>query len=790
MLKSIIILMLLFSSIFSAAPTGMTPDEIRKSFEQQDTDKFKLDSFETAQPHRLIEGGILKASFTTTQGEATTIDCGSFVNTGWTSSIYAIDALSGSVTCMFSEKNNLYEIQGLFNVFYPKLKENFALNTDLAKQQNASIISQKNEMIKSLIDVKKEISNSITADQGNYLNITQLITAGVLADPTIIDAAATETTGKLQLKGDFTSQYTTQTEITDNGYIIKSEISNIFKTYSAVSSTIFDYLFLILLFIGLFTAGRMVLAKLDKHQKQAPLHFFAIALLGFIAFFPAQDGETTPGQNEYAIISSNFQSLSRRGFHLFSELGDTIAKKITDNTLDTLLNKSGIGSSNQIIAAYTGMQQTQKLIDYHANFKTACSNTYDKQYLDESFGTPNSIYPNSETWAQAIAIYKPTAGRNYYNKSPEGLVKGDSVEGSYPQLSFSFCNRNDKLFDKYTKLFADYSANYNGAIETDPNADQKILILTALTRFQYQLYRDYGYLSILGLPVIQLQTDNIGKLYQKDDVAKKMDERIGDSDGSSAIVNSLVSSIPYMFLPGSGTVYGSITQMLRDIFSGAKSTVWGMAAGLIGGNIVAGVAANSLAFSLSYGVMKIMLSLLPIAGIIVIGLLRFITIIIKIFAFNFGSLLVFPIVLAQQNAEIMGKFTVKILLLMLEIPFFVLSIWLAITANSLLHAMGDVFSKEIILGMLANNQAGVVHESWSLTSLLSITGAFFDSLKIYFLNGLMEIAITLFSIIIIYVIIISLHKALFEALELKSTEVLDNAVASVRQEANMGAGKI
>lgn len=791
MLKSIIILMFtLYSVAVGAEPSGFTPEEIRKSFETQQTDKFKKDNLETAQPHKLIEAKIVKQDFTTTQENTTGIDCNSFMNTGWTAAIYNVD-VSGTVTCMYAEKNDLYNPQGLFNVFYPKIKEAFALNTDLAKQQNASIIALKDQMTKSLIDTKNEISKSITEAQGNYLNITQLITAGVLADPNVIDAAATEATGKLQLKGDFTSQYTSETGLTDNGYIIKGEITNIFKTYAAISSSIVDYLVLILIFVALFTASRMLIAKLNPHDRSvAPLNFGAIALIGLVAFFPATEGEyNAPGQdqgNEFKIISSRFQDISRKGFYWFSELGDSIAKKITDNTLETLLNRSGIGSSQQITAAAAGMAQTQKLIDYHSTLKTACANTYDSEYLDEGFGTPNSIYPQSERWAQAIGLYKPTAGRNYYNKSPEGLVRGDVTEGTFPQLSFSFCHRNDNFLAKYTKQYKDYQTSYNAAIETDPNADQKIVILKTLVKFQYQLYRDWGYVSILGLPVIQLQTDNIGMLYQKDDVSKKLEEKIGNNDYSFGLLNSFISSIPYMLVPGATAIYGNTISVIKDLSQGVKDTAWGQALGWFGGNAVLSVVSNTAAFTLGYTLMKVLLSLLPITCIVIIGLMRFVTIIIKIFAFHFGSLLIFPIVLAQQNGEIMGKFTVKILLLMIEIPIFVLSVWLAITANSLLHSIGDVFSKEIILGMLANNSASI---SFSLTELLSLPRSFIDMIKIYLLNGFFQIAISLFSIFIISKIIISLHTALYESLELKSTEVLDNAVASLRQEANLG-GKI
>lgn len=797
-MKSIIILILtLYSVAFSSEPYGFTPEEIRKAFETQQNDKFRTDNLETAQPQNLISRSIVKSEFTTTVENTTTVDCNSFMAQGWTASIYNIDAVSGTITCMYSQIENLYEPQGLFTVFYPKIKANFVQNLELAKQQNASIVAQKDTMTQGLIDTKNKIAKE-AYDAGNLLNITQLITSGILTDTDVIDAAATEATGKLQLQKNYTSQYTSGSEINDNSFIIKGEITNIFKTYASISSTVVVYIFMIAVFIAAFTASRMGLSKLDKNDRTAKLKSFgALAFIGCVAFMPiSKSSGNAPTQNttqEFEMTSSNFQKLERTGYYLFSELADEIAQKITNNTLDTLINKSGIGTSQLIIASWAGIEQTKKLINYHTALQSVCTNSYDTQYIEKEFGSPNSIYPQSEKWAYAISIYQPTAGKNYYNKSPEGLVKAgaysaSAAEGSYPQLSFSFCNRNDGYLAKYNKQNKDYKSSYEAAITTDAHQDEKIAILQTLITFQYKLYRDWGYLSILGLPVIQMQTEAAGKLYQKDDVTKKLEERIGDNDATSGLLNSFVSSIPFMLAPGGSTVFSTTIGTIRDLSQGAKDTAIGKTLGWFGGNVVASVASNATAFTLSYMLMKTLLVLLPIAGVIIIGVLRFVTIIIKIFAFHFASLLLFPIIFTQNNGEYMSKFTVKILLLMLEIPLFVLSIWLAITANSLLHSIGDVFSKEIILGMLENNNATIIKE-WSFSALLSMSSAFFETLKIYLLNGFMEVVISLFAIVIIYKLIISFHTAVFDGLELKGTQTLDDAVAGVRNEMNFG-GKI
>ena len=803
MLKSIIILVLTLFSALHAEPQAMTPEQIRKDFEAQQSDKYRNDTLETTLPQKLISGLIVKPDFVPTVNDTSTVDCQSFMNNNFTSSIYNIDAVTGMVTCVYAKVGKIYAPQGLFNVFYPQLKSNYKQNTELAKQANAAIIAQKNTMTQELRNTKNEISASINNAEGRYLNIPQLLTSAILTDIDIINAPATQLTGQLQLHGEYTSAFTSGGEINDNGRVLKGEIINLFTNYASISSIVISYIWLIGFFVMIFTGAHIFLSKIEKNDKTLKLRSFGVlAFVGFLAFAPFTS-LNEPGQNEeFEIASSNFQKLERRGYYLFSEVADELAKAITNNQLDTLINKSGVGTEAQIVSSAAGLEQTQKLIDYHTNLHDVCTNTFDNDYIVPEFGTATSKYPQSEKWAYALSIYQPSAGLNYYNKSPEGLVKDGSysqfalnavtgtatISDYYPVVSFSFCRRNDNLLAKYKQQNKNYKLSYEKAIETDPNSDQKISILKTLVRFQYELWRQYGYLSILGLPVTVMQTEANEKLYQKDPVTKKLEERIGNSDFSSGLLNSFISSMPYLLVPGASAIYQNTTGVIRDLAQGGKDTVVGSAFGWFGGNVAASVASNATAFTISYQIVVIMLQLLPIVGVAILGLLRFLTIIIKIFTMHFGCLLLFPIIFIQQNGEAMKSFTVKLLTLMLEVPLFILSVWLAITANSLFHAIGDIFSKEIILGMLDNNAAGVVKE-WSFAGLLSVSSEFFETLKIYFLNGFMEVAISVFSIIIIYKIIISWHSELLSGLELKSFSVLDDAIGNVRNEMNF-QGKI
>ncbi len=95
----------------------------------------------------------------------------------------------------------------------------------------------------------------------------------------------------------------------------------------------------------------------------------------------------------------------------------------------------------------------------------------------------------------------------------------------------------------------------------------------------------------------------------------------------------------------------------------------------------------------------------------------------------------------------------KIFITMVEIPIFVLSVWLALSANSLLHTIGDIFGKKMIIFML-------------------------------------EIIIAVFSTVIIYKIIITLHETVSDILEVQGTNRFDSAIESMKSDATGWGQKI
>ncbi|PHQ92620.1 MAG: hypothetical protein COB42_00405 [Sulfurimonas sp.] len=408
--------------------------------------------------------------------------------------------------------------------------------------------------------------------------------------------------------------------------------------------------------------------------------------------------------------------------------------------------------------------------------------------------TYENLYPMSENWAYAASVMN-VDGENYYKLSPEGLTlksgysqiylanQEHSIESFYPLVAFSSCRKANVYETKYYQKVQEYKDELNRLLQNNESPDKnKINMLVKLIEFQYGLFREWGYLSILGLPVTKMQTEYIGGLYtaKNSEVIEKLNAQIKE-DSSGA--HMIMSSIPYMFIPGAGTVYKVISDNSGKLGAAAGATagsgIFSVITGAVGG-IVGTVSGGAIGMWGAYNVAKTVLELTPIIGIVIIGLVRFLIILIKIFSFHLVSLFLMPLMFAKENLQAISRFTVKIIATMLELPIFVLAVWLAITANSLIHSIGDAFSKKIILGMLENNEAQHVGLSGNYTG----TGEWFSKIKIYVFDGFMEIAIAVFAIIIIYKLIISLHNTLFEVLEIQGSQSLDNSIESMKNEAS------
>ncbi|MCT7480191.1 hypothetical protein N5S73_09210 [Aliarcobacter cryaerophilus] len=827
MKKLTLLLLFLSSNLFAFTQTNF--EIALKDFENNNMSKYRDDELILMSSEALLKNGIISNGNDLIRDIATNPDSGisfnsirqslkcSFVTDKYTATVYAIKPKEGIVTCMVAVKGDIYNPIGLFNVFYPTMKKAYSLDLEKAEKENTAVLNGLDAQFKPLTDRIKAISNSINVNNNqDFLTVPELLTAAVLTDTDVVDFEKTEATGTFQLKDNFTSVYqdVNSGEYIDNQKYILTDAETFSKVYTGLGDISMSYYIILILLFGVAGVGRKALgnvfAKMEKRQKpDGFIPYTLMAIVGVLLFIPTTYTETQ-GNTQYEVYKTKYQEFEKDGYAIFNNWADDAAKVIIDSEVSSLLKKSGVGTRDQGISTIAGYEQYKKLKTFNQDIWNVCVNViYNYSGLVDSNNKhhysqdPNQPFPLNEKWAYVMSKIKNNASVIYYSPAPSGEVKSASSYSTstnneykdvYPDFSLSSCGKNYYDYSHNNRLFEDYSKQRDILINQDNSG--KLVAIESLLTNQYELYRDFGFLSVLGLPVLKLQTEYIGGLYktQRSEVLDKLNKQIaqtGDGDGGDdEFLHTLFSSIPYLFVPGAGTVFQVISENsgkigaalgggsgaaagggILSLFTGALGTIVGATVGTIAG--------GALGLWFAYEVSSNLLQLTPILGLIVIGLLRYVIILIKIFVFHFISLFLMPLMFVQQNLEAFFKFTMKIFITMVEIPIFVLSIWLALSANSLLHTIGDIFGKKMIIFMLENNNNLTKNDLYD-----------FGALKIYLFDGFLEIIIAVFSTVIIYKIIISLHETVSDILEVQGTNRFDSAIESMKSDATGWGQKI
>jgi hypothetical protein len=812
-----IFFLLLTILINSFGFTQINTSTVQEDYKKGNMDKYQYDNLSYFNPSALISQKIINKEeelerfipdTLSIYDIKTHVTC-SFVGADWTATIYSIDLPSGNVTCMISKKGDLYNPLGLFQTHYPNMKKAYELDLKKAEQAKQSEIAAADLQFSPLKKIKDNINTSTTTNQtGQYLTIPELLTAAILTDTDIIDVQATQSSDKLQLKNSFVSKYydANSREFIDNKEYLLADAETIFNVYTGLSDVSMVYFVILIAFFAVWGIGHKVLSHFtskveDKQNHEKVTPYIGGIIAGILFFFPTGFKEQITNQNgsvvaEYNMMKTEYQEWEKAGYYLFTDWADAAAKVIIDAEMDAIVEKSGVTTKDQIIQNQALITQYLSLANTNNKLWHLCRNEmYNYSGLFNSDGKhqyskdPNQPFPLNEKWAYVNSKVGSNTSSLYYSVK-DGEVKGDSayspnvlqkvnsnnpLDNYYPEYALSACGNVYYEHQKNSNKLKDLISKQDQLTGTGLNSANKIPQLEGLVKFQYELYRDWGYLAVLGLPVTKLQTEYIGGLYEtrRSEVLDKLNDQVKeDSMGAHMIM----SSIPYLFIPGAGTVFQVVSEN-----AGKMGAALGTSTGPIGtvvGAIVGTAGGGAFGMYAAYHVSKTLLELTPIIGIVIIGLLRFVIIMVKIFSFHFASLFMMPIMFARENIQAIARFTMKIFATMLELPIFVLSVWLAITASSLIHTIGDVFGKKIIIAMLDNNST----QYQNVPGVLEINGEWLSKLKIYVFDGFIEIAIAVFSVIIIYKIIVSLHSTLFEIIEVQGSKELDNAIESMKNE--------
>lgn len=824
-MKKIFILLIALSSFLlsnttvTGHDTRFTKDQVIRDINSQNYDRYTRDNLAEITTKALLERKIIskeeqlidEVPIEKSADFLLSADC-SFVNIPFTATIYDYNPKQGKVSCMVAYLGNLNNPIGKFTIDYPNAREFFTKDVKKAMEDNKDYILNAESKFESIKDEKERIFKSVAGGE-NYINMTDLVIATLLTDTDIIDIEATNTTKTIQLKDGLSSKVFNDggsiENYTDNSAYILQDLESIFVNYIKLSDIAMEFYVYILFFIAAYGLG----SKFVGWMKKEPEDYKAWgvgAFIGLLLFVPISDDTKVEGFDH---MQTQYQSFERGGYSLFSYWADKEAKVIIDTELEGIIDKSGIGTKEQIINSAAGANLYYKLekeVDY---YNSVCNEFYhqDALYIDDKktkykfSNTASTPFPTTENWGYAMALYnnddfyytKIATDKAYnndvlakYNSLPNIAKETLKVNHLfYPQVGLASCGKNyfnhvniDQKLDKYLKTYGDAIAN--------DGDHSKIEAVRELVRFQYELQRDFGFLAILGLPITKLQTEMIGGIYKNNN---KYIDAIKDkmiSNEAQGLLHSVMSSIPYMFVPGAGSVYNNTLSTVRDIKNGYTQSAAGLIGGAFGGNIAVGAAANVAGFTMAYIIAKNVLLILPLVALIAIGLLRFIVILVKIFILHFGALFMLPMAFIKNNLTVITHYTVKVFATMLELPIFVLSVYLAMTISPLLNSLGTLLTSLFVNQMLVNNEIQHSAAEFSWDNITSMNFAATDTLKIYFISGFFEVLVALSSIFIIYKIIVTMHTALFEAFELKTNSTIDGFVDDIRSNNMSFGGKV
>lgn len=828
---------ILFSAIFAisclAADILPSEEQIKKDFDAGEGQKYMYEVIPTINSNRLVEQGIISnvsildlniskeavAQAISSNNILGTIKCPA-VEGNFTASIHSFEFSSGTMYCAVAPKGDLYRPIGKFPVFISGMKEYFAKDKAKAIEKYADEIDFSRIVFANLMKDKNTIRSSVMdSSSSTYLDIPTLFLATILTDTDIIDVPNSHATRSLQLNPGYTADIlSSNAKTVDNADYVTSRALTISTVYARLSDLSVTYLAILVVFFGIWGVGGTLLRPLaDKMEKQQnndkKIPFIGGIIAGAIVFFPLSTADpNVPGieqADQYSSYHTRFQQWERDGYYLFYNWAKDASKVIVDAELDNIISRSGFMSEESIVSLSSSLAVEEKKKSFSNAFLSQCNSVFREDLIKGHSSTPDKTYVSSEKYMYATS-YLNGYGPAYYNPvNQNGYVEqyasgADNSGLFYPPMLISACGKAEEQQFQAEKKIGNFKMSLLKLLPIFNPAgnEKKMEAIKQLIKFQYELHRDWGALSILGLPVTVMQTENYENL--NNNISKELAVKSGEDEGD--IFHTFMSSLPYLFLPGMGTVFQVSTQTIDDLATAAGTAAGGTAAtassggllswaGAIVGAIAAKIAVKAVggiaSLWLTYNIGQQLLIMAPIVAIIVIGILRFVIILVKIFSFHFISIFMMPIMFAKENWRALSAFALKIFATMCELPIFVLSIWLAMMANNLIRMLGEPLSKELVAAMIRNNDI----ENFSGGNGLYVDTkdqlvGFVTQLKLYFYDGFLDVAISVFSIIIIYKIITSIHSSLFEVFEVKTSGALDSAVDSMQQSGAQWGAKV
>jgi len=814
----------MLSSVVYANIEQVTNDQIRADFKNNNIKRYLKDTFPEWQDTKLFgEGWLQKKADTNTTTQtvsAPTVysesECQTILNDpigffkcpaikeGYVSSLYDLNLEGGYAKCTVTSKANLYkplawykfEDEGLKSCFKSDIKQ---INSDLkTKIDNAST------QFSIINDVKNEYDATSTLNQDKqYLTATDILLSALLTDNNRIDFESSLNSNQIILQSGYYSGNgikTTQTvtvnassvdandvkgfwdtlkykvtaitgiqtqvqvqqklneieyKLQDNSSLLSSDIVSLFEAHVRLSNVSLNVLFSLIIIIASVQGGLFfVKNRLDKNETPVGIYLVSI-LSSFMLFFPGASTKVTDADTNqvYNLASNNFQSFSRDGYYFFSDFADDLSKVIIDMELSNMANKASVFTSNQILDNAKNLKKEELLTDSYLSSYNHCTQIYDTNLTSQFAEDPNLPFASSESY-----MYSNVVGQGFntaYYHAGNNYIKDPNQE--YADVVISGCG---KIYNKYL-YHKNMLSKYQTSLDSVDGSSDKAQKLAEILKLQYGLYKDFGWLSIISYPIIQLQAQLINLVPSNDSTSNKYT----DENNNNSLIQKSLNKLVYFLIPGANSVMnvfaGALSGGQIAVDSISKIPIVGSIVGLVLSPIKyatgkAGAAAATAVF------LNLVVSMLPLVFISAIAIIRLGVIISKIFIFHFVAPFVVILAFSSQNFNYISRYVSVVITTMLELPFFVLSVFLSTKLYFILRGLSFTLVSLI---------------SFVLSKMSESASNWLDNS--YIINSLLELIMTFFMMYLFFRIMISLHNQIFKTLEIKTADFFDNIADSI-----------
>ena len=529
--------------------------------------------------------------------------------------------------------------------------------------------------------------------------------------------------------------------ITDNSNLLAARGASMARAYNAFSEVSSGFYLSIAIFALLFGTGQWLYKGFDREEKVfVATKGYPIALgVGFLLFMPFGGGPDDSWQSKY-------QQAEKAGYSLMSSWADALAQAAIKIELDSIANQAGFKNATQL--TYAQGARDQAIVETrlwgqavnacwarHENTKSHLYGQYGGEFLESNTNVFGSLQEKTNLF---VLHYSPTSRigrdtyRTYYQNSPWTLSFCANAWENYNQARV----RSAKMAEILTRP---------QTMRTDEMA--------SIIRLQYGLYAEWGFPSVLALPIIKHQLERAGKIPEVSEIVAGEDE---------ALVRTFAKWGVYYMLPGA--------QAIASLASTALSPLSKVP--YVGDLIVGGGGAAIAVFTME----KIM-GALAIISIVLFGSLRLVIILGKIFIYHIATPFLFiAVLLNKRSQDDVMEFTSKVFATMLELPIFVFAVYILMSLNDMLSGVGGKFANA--LNTIAYDSGGGSAWDW------------LNRIDYYAIGAIVDVAMMILSMVLSYLVLFKVHEMILNVIQIKTETTLDNLAETAVNSARAWNSKI